>query len=203
VTYVIFLLVFFIAFSCSKGDIIPHNNQVEKEIHFLSSKEAHKYGYKGFNRNKWAYPKEWLESMDKATAAEPLLVHRIDREKNYYYIVPFNVRNKTKLLVIIDAISGKFKEVSYLKELVSFPKISKAKAINIMMKFLKERKIKIEILSPKLTLVWKPCEQTQSPYEPLWKVQIRSEVWFIDQKGKIYDKILKPKVKGGTIRKKH
>lgn len=141
--------------------------------------------------------------MDNATAVEPLLVKRIDREKNYYYIVPFNIRNKTKLLVIIDAISGKFKEVSCLKEPVSFPKISKAKAINIMMKFLKERKIKIERLSPNLTLVWKPCEQTQSPYEPLWKVQIRSEVWFIDQKGKIYDKILKPKVKGGTIRRKH
>lgn len=195
--YAILLSIFLITSPCSMAEMTSQNNQIKKEIHFLSSEEAQKYGQKGFNRYKHAYPKEWSESMGNSIAAQPLLVKRIDRKKSYYYIVPFNIRDEAKLLIIIDAISGKLKEVLYLKEPVSFPRITKGMAIQILTKYLEERKIATSIEIPIITLVWVPSEQTQSPFEPLWRIQIQSKEWFIDQKGKVYDEILKIRMKGG------
>lgn len=166
---------------------------------FLSVEEAKEYALKGFNKHKWGYPKELSQAIKDTIAAEPLLVERIDRKNSFYYIVPFNRNDKTALLIIIDAKTGAFGETTYLKEPASYPKIKKEDAKKILSSALNGKKAKEEIFQQDPTLVWKPSEQTQSPYEPLWQMRIGSKNWYIDQKGKVYDKVIEIKLKGGGI----
>jgi hypothetical protein len=44
-------------------------------------------------------------------------------------------------------------------------------------------------------MVWKPSEQTQSPYEPLWEMHVGFKNWYIDQKGKVYARIIESEEK--------
>lgn len=173
----------------------------ENNQSFLSSEEAKQYAFMGFMKNIWAHPKELAQSIKNTKAGEPLLVQRVDKKDSYYYIVPFNRNNRTTLLVIIDAKTGKFKETSYLREPIPYPKVNQEDAKKILTGYLKDKKAEKPLLMKAPKLVWRPCHQTQSPYEPLWKIQIGSEVWFIDQKGKVYEKIIEVKLKGGGERK--
>ena len=189
-------VIFLITFSCSGLEVMSQIPD-EKNKTFLSLEKAKEYALKGFNRHKWGYPKEFIQHMKDATVTEPLLVKRLDRKDSFYYIVPFNKDTKTTLIVIIDAKTGAFKETSYMKEPMTYPKINKENAKNILIVFLNDKKATEEILRQEPTLVWKPSEQTQSPYEPLWEIHVGSKNWYIDQKGKVYDRIIEIRMKGG------
>jgi hypothetical protein len=193
------LAIIFIIFLSYSGLEAMAQTPEEKNQPLLSPKSAKEYALKGFNRNKWGYPKEYARQMKGAAAAEPLLVNRLDRKDSLYYILPFIKDSKTTLLIIIDAKTGAFKEMSYLKEPTEYPKIKKEDAKNILIDYLHDKKAEEKILMQEPLMVWKPSEQTQSPYEPLWEIHVGSKKWYIDQKGKVYDRIMEIRMKGGGM----
>jgi RNase H-fold protein (predicted Holliday junction resolvase) len=169
-----------------------------KKKQFLTVNEAQTFAIKGFEARKSGLSREYHAAWKDTRAATPLLVQWIDRTENYYYIVPFNRNKVTTLLIMIDAITGRFKRSSYLRTPFAFPRIDKKTATNILKKyFLKTKQNAEKISDPQA--VWKPCEQTQSPYEPLWKIIVENNDWYIDQKGKVYERIIETKLKGGGI----
>lgn len=198
IIWVIFII---FTYTYNKVEAMDIKETNENNQSFLSSEEAKQYAFTGFMKNIWAYPKELAQAIKNTKAAEPLLVQRIDKKDSYYYIVPFNRNDKTTLLVNIDAKTGKFKETSYLREPMRYPAVNQEEAKKILIGYLKDKKTGKPLLMKTPKLVWKPCQQTQSSYEPLWKIQIGSDVWFIDQKGKVYEKIIEIKLKGGGGRK--
>lgn len=163
----------------------------------LSPSEAKSYALKGYNANKWAYPKEYSRAMENAVADQPLLVERLDRTGEFYYIVPFNRKEKTTLLVIIDARTGEMKEASYLKEPAPYPRVNREEAQKILAAHLKDPKAKEEILRQNPVMVWKPSEESQSPFEPFWSIRVGGKIWYIGQNGKVFDKVSEVKLKGG------
>lgn len=196
-----FFLLLFLAMSFSNIAITSMSYAMSQGIEclLLSPEEARIYAKKGFMKQAWTYPKKMRESMAISSAGEPLLVKRIDREGAFYYIVPFNRGDKTNVVVIVDAKTGRFKETSCFKESSTYLKIGRNDAKRILMHFLEDEEAENEIIKQTPILIWKPCEQTQSPYEPLWRIQAKSKSWFIDQKGDVYDKIIKIKLKGGSM----
>lgn len=164
---------------------------------FLSSDQAKSYALKGYNANKWAYPKEFSQAMEKAVAAEPLLVERMDRPDDFYYIVPFNKKEKTTVLVIIDARTGEMKEATYLKEPAIYPSVSWKEAQHKLIVHLREPKAEEEISRQNPAMAWKPSEESQSPYEPFWVIKVGGKSWYIGQNGKVYEKVSEIRLKGG------
>jgi len=197
IIWVIFIILPYTYNKYNKVEAMDIKETNENNQSFLSSEEAKQYAFTGFMKNSWAYPKELAQSIKNTKAGEPLLVQRIDKKDSYYYIVPFNRDDRTTLLVNIDAKTGKFKETSYLREPMRYPAVNLEDAKNILIGYLKDKKAGKPLLMKTPKLVWRPCHQSQSSYEPLWKIQIGSDVWFIDQKGKVYEKIIEIKLKGG------
>jgi hypothetical protein len=148
------------------------------------------------------YAAPWIHfikpSVDIGTlaAAQPLLVQWMDRKDTFYYLVPFNLKDQTIIVVIIDAITGRFKECSELRQPGIYPKVNASRAEKIILTHLQAQKPNVSSPTAPPHLVWKPCEQTQSPYEPLWCIQIDSTHWFIDQNGKIHPRITEIQMKG-------
>jgi hypothetical protein len=200
---ILIIWVIFITFpgNYNKIEAMDLKETNENNQSFLSLEEAKQYAFTEFMKNIWAYPKELAQSIKNTKAGEPLLVQRIDKKDSYYYIVPFNRNDKTTLVVNIDAKTGKLRETSYMREPMRYPRVNQEDAKKILIGYLKDKKIEKPLSMKDPELVWRPCHQTQSPYEPLWKIQIGSDVWFIDQKGKVYEKIIEIKLKGGGVRK--
>ncbi len=172
--------------------------KTEQQPVFLSLKEAQSCAYQGFIKNSWAFPPKLASAMTHTQSSLPLLVQRTDRKDAYfYYIVPFNRAGKTAVLVLIDAHNGDFKEASYMQEPTLYPRVKEEDALQILTAFLKKNNTPIPAKVEKPVLVFEPCEQTQSPYEPLWKIRVNASVWFVDQLGNVYDKIMQSKLKGG------
>jgi len=61
-----------------------------------------------------------LEMMRSSKMVEPLLVHRSDRERSAYYIVPFNLGPNTAGAMLLDAYSGQLLELSSVPEPIRY-----------------------------------------------------------------------------------
>jgi hypothetical protein len=172
-----------------------HDGQAQ----FLASDAARDAARRGYMKQAWAFPPEYSRAMEHAKAGDPLLVERIDRKDSFYYIVPFERDGRATLLIIIDARTGDFKEAVPLKEPSHYPSITKERATKILTDFLQDPKAKEEINRVRPSLVWKPSEQSQSPYEPLWRFILEKGEWYIDQKGNVHQSIEEPRMKGGGV----
>jgi len=193
---IIIILLFFVNIEI---DAIGDNDMSKKnEYSILTPEEAKNFATNEFFKHLWVYPKKVIHLVKESTANLPLLVQRVDQKDSYYYIVPFNKDNQTMAIVIIDAITGQFKETSIHNEPSIYPGVSGNEAKEILINYLKNEDATREILNQKILMIWKPCEQTQSPYDPLWRIHIKSKDWLIDQKGIIYDKLIELKLKGGS-----
>jgi hypothetical protein len=163
---------------------------------FISSTEARKKARQGLFATPWIdeiklpFPKKAL------TAGEPLLVQRIDRHDSFYYLVPFKAHNKTWVVVIVDAATGRFKESAKMRTAGIYPGISSVQAEKILKTYLQAGAAEHFLSAPQPALVWRPCRQTQSPYEPLWLFRIEAGVWFVDQTGAVHQQIEEPPLKG-------
>jgi hypothetical protein len=137
---------------------------------------------------------ELMSNPDVATAfeggaemGEPILVHRLDGE-NDYYLVPFNKPSKTdseKLLtfvvVMLNADGGKFIQASSNDEPIEYLTIGRQDAINLVFK--SDENI-ANSSSINAELVWKP-ELSTSPFYPVWKITIEEKVWIVSQDGTV------------------
>ena len=145
----------------------------------------------------WIYAGAPDANIKNLSGGQPLLVRRLDREHTYYYLVPFNVKGQTHVVVIVDAVDGRFKEFSPLRPPGIFPGVKSAQAEKIVIDYLRSHAITYASPAAPPCLVWKPCKQTQSPYAPLWCIRINEILWFVDQDGRLHTQITDLSIKGG------
>jgi hypothetical protein len=166
------------------------------------------------------FPKE-IYQVDRATVGLPLLVKRTDREKGAYYIIPLQTQKMTSGALIMDAYSGQYKEVTFVKEPINYvPKLQQKRAIDMFMKnlplfmvkkvgvnekFVKPTPVKPEdVKIVKMERVWEPSLQSQNPFYPMWQaigtIKDKEEqvtLGYMDFSGRIFHKIVKSGIKGG------
>jgi hypothetical protein len=145
----------------------------------------------GLNERKW-----FKNSLSKSSPGEPVLVQRLDRLDDYYYIVPFDVSNKnSNTLVSIDAKYGDYKQSVVLPE--PKPHLISAYDKKIVMKdvisnrFTLDKQIGRLIVRPEAyclypTLVWKPCRESLSPFWPFHMYTIGSHHIYVRIDGAIF-----------------
>jgi hypothetical protein len=163
----------------------------------ISPQEVKSCAIQGINGIKWALSAAFRVALTDAAAAEPLLVFRFDSKSNPYYIVPFQKSKKVSVLVIVDAVTGRYKQASYLKDAVEYPRVSMDMALESLAAYLKIKSPAENVKLLEARLIWKPSEQSQSPFEPLWEISAESSVWYVDQHNKVHDRITEPLLKGG------
>lgn len=163
----------------------------------ISAEKAGAAAIGGYRSRAWAFPPEYARAMRGAKNGAPLLVERLDREDVFYYIVPFEKDGKAALLVMVDAGTGDFREAVPLPEPTNYPFLSAAAAKKRLAAYVEPDGTPGESddLSP--SLVWKPSEASQSPFEPLWRFKTRRGDRYVDQTGQVHPTLARPLFKGG------
>lgn len=142
-------------------------------------------------------PAAYGQASGHAVAGEPLRVERLDVPDQVYYLVPFRQGPLTSLVVMIDARTGRFLEVSYLQTPAVYPNVSAEKARPLARDATVDKRDRDAIERTAPTLVWRPCEQSQSAFEPIWRFRLPSGDHYVDQTGAAHRELVEPRLKGG------
>ena len=167
----------------------------------LPPSKARKMARHGLYQTPWIYQFKLPEAYRNLTPATALLVQRVDRQHSFYYLVPFISHGQTILVVIVDAVDGRFKEAAKLSTPGVYPKISETRAVDILEDHLRSKQQRPPGFRSAPSLVWRPCRQSQSPYEPLWYFRADSTEWYVDQAGRVYPRLEEVRLKGGGAAK--
>lgn len=165
----------------------------------ISLTKARQLALQGLEKTPWIAQLQARERYKKLKPAVPLLVQRVDRSNSYYYLVPFNEQGQTILVVSIDAVAGHFKQAAKLSTPGRFPNLDAEQALKILQIYLKMNQSEQPVHLPKPILQWRPCRQSQSPFEPFWFLKIKESTWYIDQSGKVWTKLEALPLKGGGV----
>lgn len=171
-------------------------NELEKH-NLIFLQEAQQAALSGIRNHNLMKEANYSNALKNTIIGETiLLVQRLDKRDNYYYLIPFNKGEKTSVIVIVDAKSGEFLEASIKGKPEKYPRITEERAKEILFDKLKKSKLRGKIISS--FLVWEPCEESQSLYEPLWMFIVNNKKLFVGQDGKIYERLTKPVILGGS-----
>jgi len=117
------------------------------------------------------------------------LVARLDRPERSFYLAPWRDKRGVVLVAQVDAASGALNSLAVLPEPVGEVVISKERARSLVMA---ER----GGVAGDPQLVWRPCRESMSPLQPLYRVPIEEGAAFVAMDGTIHDR-LTPLGKGG------
>ena len=178
----------------------------ESEVMALSFDSFNETGYgTKINKQSWKdLVDQYLLSDSGAVSAfegtemgEPILVHRLDDESDYY-LIPFNKNNSyysvrhsrwrskrtlTSGVIMLDTCEGYFKEASWTDEPIEYLQVSEWEAIILLLRH--EMKCGRNIWrynDINTLLVWEPSISS-SPFHPVWKITVDNNTWFITQGG--------------------
>jgi len=123
-----------------------------------------------------------------------LLVQRIDRQDEYYYLVPLSAPDESTIIVRVDALDGAY--LGALLRCDGFDYVSPREFFEQLV--MEERLIEFLDLPTNLRaetftvhpcLVWKPCVQSRSPYQPLYQLNRGGTLNYFDGSRTFYSEI--------------
>jgi len=140
--------------------------------------------------------KGWNSVLKGTTPGDPVLVQRLDRADTYYYIVPYETRQKTIAgAVSVDARFGDYRQAIALPE--GGTGIMRTPSTEVVRELILGRRVQFEeplgririrkeafCLYP--TLVWKPCLESLSPFYPFHMFTIGSRRIYVRIDGQIF-----------------
>lgn len=141
----------------------------------------------------------WLPALGSGSLGEPDLVERLDLPDTYYYIVPISVGSRQTARVGVDAKTGEFLEAGGIERpgqsLKAFVSVADA-----LKKILKrrltlpdgKRYVRAEALGHHPVLVWKPCFESMSPFEPFHQFSVGSTLVYVRVDGKFFARLTEP-----------
>ena len=130
---------------------------------------------------------------------EPLLVQRLDRPGDFYYLTPWEQDGRVAALVDVDARFGVFKSVRILPEPVESWTIGSKKgnvrsvigrAIDEKVFDLPDEKGRFPVFPGTYcippVLVWKPCRESWSPHLPFYHVVVGGHSLYVRIDGPVF-----------------
>lgn len=163
------------------------------------------------------YARRWIEELRlaeepryrllKHEAVQPLkpvlvrdVVQGSEEDKvPYYYIVPFGLKQEirerraglARVCVLVNAFTGMFEEVTAFGSPVRY--LSEGEALEVVAEAMGVERDALE--DAKASLMFEPSDITHVRTWPFWRVQVGERIVYVDQLGKLYDKLL-PSVPG-------
>lgn len=140
----------------------------------------------------------WARSLDGTEPGAPQLVQRIDRNDGFYWIVP-QVRDGLAAAVVnVDALTGEFKEARALAgteetALLTLDRREVDERITGMTLELRRKagrlRIRPGIACVSRHWVWKPCDQSLSPYYPFRMVSYGDVRLYVRSDGQVFNRL--------------
>jgi hypothetical protein len=145
--------------------------------------------------------KAWKRSLSGTTPGKPMLVQRLDRTDEFYYIVPMESGpNIAHVLVCINARFG-----DYLQAVrVSVPGGSAFAGLNfdslaalasvLDRRFSAGKRRGKFVVRPEAsalypTLVWRPCRESRSPYYPFFMITVGNHKIYVRVDGQVFTRL--------------
>jgi len=139
----------------------------------------------------------WRPGLAAREPDTPLLVQRLDRYDDYYYIVPFKRGHAETARLVIDATTGKFTEASAIEKegesLAPYkPPLSPLDACYgrpLDLPAVRNRVLRQGTIGKHAVLVWRPCKESSSPLLPFHLLTIGDRVVYVRVDGQIFDEL--------------
>jgi len=131
-------------------------------------------------------------SFHQAQPGTPVLVRALSPQFGDYYLVPYRRAGQVTAMVIVEAATGQFHGAAACT--VDWPQFPPLPTEQVRGLALVHHRTNIQ----RIELVWGFCEETLSPYTPLWRVTYADgETVFVSQQGTIHQELTKHSCLGG------
>ncbi len=149
------------------------------------------------NAGLWKHP-NWAAALDRAIPGTPRLVHRLDRPRSFYYIVPFAKGPGVTVQALVDPLRGLFLEAQVtddLKQPLPMPwalgdAVSRVLSRRIDLPGVGEHvKLRPEGVTASSTLVWKLCEESHSFYDVFVRLSYADATLYLRNDGEVFTKL--------------
>ena len=140
----------------------------------------------------------WARALEGTEAGVPQLVQRLDRTDGFYWIVPQVRDGRASAVANVDALTGEFKEARALvaseeTALLTLDRRQLDERITGLTRDLPRRagtlRIRPGIACISRHWVWKPCDQSLSPYYPFKLVSYGDVRLYVRSDGRVFDRL--------------
>ncbi len=180
------------------GDRLPNRDRPARQG-LLTAQEAASRAQEGLDEYGLYEREDWARVLEGTRAAEPVLVERLDRPHDYYYVVPMeHERRRVSAAVAVDARFGDYQQAVALPE--AGPNHLAALAPDAVLKLvtgktfgLPDRRGEI-LVRDKLfcmypVLVWKPCRESLSPLYPFRMLTVGAHRLYVRSDGRVFTEL--------------
>lgn len=140
----------------------------------------------------------WAAALERATPGTPRLVHRLDRPRSFYYIVPFSKGPGVTVQALVDPSSGLFLEARVTDDLKQ--PLPTPWTVEDAVSLIVNRRIDLpgvgehvrlrpEGITPSSTLVWKLCEESHSFYDVFVRLSYADATLYVRSDGAVFTKL--------------
>lgn len=178
------------------GKIIMRRDIFKKDDELIKGEEIHEILSKGIELHELSENELFAEALKNSVQAEPILVQRLDKNDTYYYLVPIERDNKVTAVMSVNGITGSFQGGRIVTAEKGRYVVKKKEILNkIIMKPIqlpgREGMLKLRegtfCVHP--VMVWKPCEESRSPYYPFHMITVGSKTIYIGYDGKVFTQL--------------
>jgi hypothetical protein len=139
----------------------------------------------------------WKAALFASAPQGPLLVQRLDRNDDYYYIIPYVRGQAVTARLIVDAISDRFTEASGIEhDGKSLPpyvdpamELRRWHGETIEMPSLRVRVIRPGTVGEHPVLIWRPCHESTSPFKPFYLLSVGDEFLYLRVDGQRFPRL--------------
>lgn len=171
------------------GPLLPDNQ-------LLALNDAAKVAMQGLETYGLVH-REPVRELLRAKPQAPVVVQRLDRADEFYYIVPYALADATPLAVIVDARRGEYRQSVYgaAQNTVFATQSREVVAREVVgRRFeLPDRQgslyVRPEAVCQYPYLVWKPCRQSLSPYYPFHMFTVGGSRIYVRVDGAIFTEL--------------
>lgn len=140
---------------------------------------------------------DYKKALKGAEPGIPILAKNLRlKSKRFYYLVPFEKDNRTKVVVMINAYYGNYLGSSIVDKPRGYLDIPLQKAVTMVHENLKKS---IDVNRSDIEqpyLVWRPCEQSWDPFLPFWKTKTKRRIRYVNQSGEVFSRPKRKKMGG-------
>jgi hypothetical protein len=139
----------------------------------------------------------WNPGLESAEPQQPLVVQRLDRNDDYYHIVPFTRRGRVTARMIIDSRESRFSEIAAIESPDQslpiyvgpgqFIEASYDRVIDLPHVY--TRVIRRGTVGVHPVLVWKPCYESSTPWLPFYQYSVGDQFVYVRIDGHPFERL--------------
>lgn len=185
------------------GPTVPRTPQKKVALSaMLTPARISRMAFDGIRRAGLLEGDTWHKAMTGVRPGTHRLVHRLDRPRSFYALVPFEKGGRVQAQAMVDPYSGTFLGAGASEDLGKSLYMSCAGDEAIAMVAEKrfdlpgERphmRLRREGLSASATLVWKPCRESLSPYLPFTRLSYGERAIYVRADGEVFTALTAPR----------